>query len=318
MRWYYIVSGIFFIIPIIDFAFAAPVLVQETHQGGVDVVYIPEDAMTMLGKRGEEFDKSAVTLFGVLEDHSAKPEEPADGWTDLKQPLPSIPEEPSPESSPDHASPGPSDRLNELWLDLFGHPESHFLPSSSSRPSGPADGWTDVKQPLPSIPEEPSPESGPDHASPGPSDGLNELWLDLFGHPESHFLPSSSSRPSGPAGEWTDVKQPTLSIPKEPSPESSLDYAPPSPGSLTESGYELMKGDTPPGPSGPASSTISSADQELMGAHALPNPGLPTESDREMMNVPPSSPVSSTDPEDEDSPSGKRRKTEKGWLLMLT
>jgi hypothetical protein len=141
MRRYYIVSGILLILPIIDFAVAAPVLVQEKRQAGVDVVHIPEDAITMLGKRGDE--------------------------------------------------------LNELWLKLFGHPEDHFAkpeessaarPSSSSPPSGPADGWTDVKQPLPSIPEEPSPVSSPDHA-------------------------------------------------------------PPSPGSLTESGYELMKGVAPPGPS---------------------------------------------------------------------
>ena len=289
------------------------------------MVHIPEDAMTMLGKRAssEEFDKFVLMLFGVPEDHPAKPEEPsisalsepADGWTDLKQPLPSIPEEPTPESGPDHTSPDPSDRFNELWFEPFGHPDGHFSPSpsSTSRPSGPGDGATDAGQPLPSIPEEPLPESSSDHASPGPSDMLNELWFEIFGHPDGHFSPSSSSRPSGSADGGTEP-----SIPKEPSSVSSPDYAPPSRGSLTESGYELMKGDTQPGPSAQASSTMSSADQESIGAHALPNSGLPTESDREILNMPPSSPVSSTDPEDEDSSSGKRRKTEKSWLLMLT
>jgi hypothetical protein len=159
---------------------------------------------------------------------------------------------------------------------------------------------------------------------------LNELWLHIFGDPGDHFAkpesssparPPSSLPPSGPADGWTDVKQPLPSIPEEPSPVSSPDHAPPSPGSLTESGYdsELIKGVAPPGPSDQASSTMSSADHELMGAHALPNPGPSTESDHEMMDVPLSSPVSSTNPDsqsmDADSPSGKRRKTEKGlWF----
>ena len=42
-----------------------------------------------------------------------------------------------------------------------------------------------------------------------------------------------------------------------------------------------MKGDVPPGPS-----TMSSADHGLMGAQALPNPGLSIESDHEMMDMP--------------------------------
>jgi hypothetical protein len=210
MRRYDIVSGILLILSVIDFALAAPLLVQENHQACVDVVHIPKDVITVLGKRGDE------ELEKLLEE-----ERP-----------------------------------------FFAKPESSSAtrPSSSSPPSGPADGWADVKQPLPSIPEEPSPVSSPDHA-------------------------------------------------------------PPNPGSLTESGYELMKGVAPPGPSDQASSTMSSADHELMGAHALPNPGPSTESDHEMMDVPLSSPVSSTNPDrqsmdtDSESPSGKRRKTEKGlWF----
>ena len=349
MRRYYIVSGILLTLPIISFAVAAPVLVQEKHQAVVDVVHIPEDVITMLGKRGDELDELLLTFIGVPEDHFPKPESssaarpslssppsaPA-GSTDVKQSLPSIPEEPPPVSSPDHAPPS-SDVLDELWLHIFGDPGDDFAkpesssaarPSSSSLPSGPADGWTDVKQPLPSIPEEPPPVSSPDHA-PLSSDVLDELWLHIFGDPGAHFVkpesssatrPSSSSLPSGPADGWTDVKQPLPPIPEEPSPVSSPDHAPPSPGSLTESGNELMKGDAPPGPSGPASSIMSSADHELMGADALPNPGPSTDSNPEMMDVPPvSSPVSSTNPDRQsmgvDSPSGKRRKMENGlWF----
>ena len=305
---------------------------------------IPEEP-SPVSSPGIELNELMLKYFNEPEDHFAKPEEssavrpppsstpsgPADGQTDVEQPLPSVPKEPSPVSSPGL-------ELDQLMLKHFSDPEDHFAkpgelsaarPSSSSQPSGPADGWTNVRQPLPSIPKEPSPASSPDHASPSPDDELNELWLEFFGHPESHFFakpeessaarPSSSSPPSKPAEGSMDVEQPLPSIPEEPSPVPSSDRAPPNPGSLTESGYELMKGDAPPGAPGPASSTMSSAGHELMGAHALPNPGPSTESDSEMMDVPPSSPVPSTNPDrqsmDADSPSGKRRKMENGlWV----
>ena len=54
-----------------DFAIAAPVLVQGQRQTGVDAVQIPGDAMTMLGKRGDDLSM----LFNIHEDHFAKPEE---------------------------------------------------------------------------------------------------------------------------------------------------------------------------------------------------------------------------------------------------
>src|SRR5258708_36865384 len=57
MRRYIIVSGILLILSIIDFALAAPVLAQEKCQACVDVVGIPEDAMTTLGKRGGELEQ---------------------------------------------------------------------------------------------------------------------------------------------------------------------------------------------------------------------------------------------------------------------
>jgi hypothetical protein len=54
MLRYDIVRGIILILSIIDFTLAAPVLVQEKRQAGVDVVRIPKDVITMLGRRGEE------------------------------------------------------------------------------------------------------------------------------------------------------------------------------------------------------------------------------------------------------------------------
>jgi hypothetical protein len=51
MRRYRIISGILLILSIIDFALAAPVLVQEKRQARVDVVHVSRDVMTVLGKR---------------------------------------------------------------------------------------------------------------------------------------------------------------------------------------------------------------------------------------------------------------------------
>ena len=131
---------------------------------------------------------------------------PANGWTEVSQPLPSIPEEPSPVSSPDHALPSPGDGSNELWLKPFGYPESHFFakpesssaarPSSSSPPSGPADGSTDVEQPLLSTPEESSSLSSPDHAPPNPR-SLTESGYELMKEdaPPRPSSPESSTNP---------------------------------------------------------------------------------------------------------------------------
>jgi hypothetical protein len=64
MRRYDIVSGILLILSIIDFALAAPVLVQEKRQGGLDVVHIPKDVIPVLGKRGDdELDLEKLAEF---------------------------------------------------------------------------------------------------------------------------------------------------------------------------------------------------------------------------------------------------------------
>jgi hypothetical protein len=49
----YIVSGILLIVPIVDFALAAPVLVQEKRQARADMTDISAYPITVLGKRGE-------------------------------------------------------------------------------------------------------------------------------------------------------------------------------------------------------------------------------------------------------------------------
>jgi hypothetical protein len=63
-RRYNIVSGILLILPIIDYALAAHVLVQKERQAYVDVVHIPKDVIAVLEKRGsEDLGKAAEDLF---------------------------------------------------------------------------------------------------------------------------------------------------------------------------------------------------------------------------------------------------------------
>ena len=95
MRLYYIVSGIL-ILSITGLAVAAPVPGQQKHQPGAHVVHIPEDAITVLGKRGDEWKVlhklRILSLFGKPEDSEAthsSSSEPADRVTDVNQPSPS-------------------------------------------------------------------------------------------------------------------------------------------------------------------------------------------------------------------------------------
>ena len=119
-------------------------------------------------------------------------------------------------------------------------------------------------------------------------DGLLKL-LNQLGKPEdsSAARPSPSSPSSGPAGGRTDVDHSLPFNPDEPSLASSPGHAQPGPGSLTESQYEPMDWEASV-PSDPASSTMSTAGHGLMGSHALPNPGLSTVSDHEMVDALPS------------------------------
>jgi hypothetical protein len=52
MRRYDIFSGILLILSIIDFALAAPVLVQEKRRAGLDVVHMPKNVIPALGSGG--------------------------------------------------------------------------------------------------------------------------------------------------------------------------------------------------------------------------------------------------------------------------
>ena len=121
MRRYNIATVILLIIPIINFTVAAPALAPGDLQEGIDVVHSGRygDAITTLVKRGNEWNELWGQILGSKifakpdKSHFAKPSQgpsparlswiwklsgpgPASGWTDVTQPLATIPEEPEP------------------------------------------------------------------------------------------------------------------------------------------------------------------------------------------------------------------------------
>ena len=110
MRQCDIFTGILLILSIIDFALVAPVLVQEKHQAYVDMLDIPKDVISVLGKRGytigdlvDEFRKAAEEQAGSSKAHpsssSAAPR-PVHGSTSVVQAPP-----PNPASSTANQNP---------------------------------------------------------------------------------------------------------------------------------------------------------------------------------------------------------------------
>jgi hypothetical protein len=97
MRQYYIVL---LILSIIDFALAAPVLVQEKRQASIDVVHIPKDFVTLLWERGGDEELAEWLGKGIKElneqvdskpsvahaSSSAEPPGPDHGSTNVLQP----------------------------------------------------------------------------------------------------------------------------------------------------------------------------------------------------------------------------------------
>jgi hypothetical protein len=132
MRRYDIVSGILLILSIIDFALAAPVLVQKKRQASVNVVHIPKDVITVLEKRG---DDDIEKLVGEFFETSEKPVESSDAHA----PSSSAPPEPdygplniveslgpnpapstaNPDQSMKSSSPPPTTSSQGSWEDHF-------------------------------------------------------------------------------------------------------------------------------------------------------------------------------------------------------
>jgi hypothetical protein len=226
MRRYYIVSGILLIVPI---ALAVPVLVQEKHQAVVDVVHIPEDAITMLGKRGTGSDEW-LKYLSHFDNHFAKPEEES----------------------------------------------AAARPSSSSPPSGPDHEWTDVEQPPP------SPVSSPYHTPPESLTG-SESEYELVGDGED--APPRTGPSTQSDHESTGVYAP-------PSSQVFPTWFHPDAGSIGAHAPQPNLG-----PSNIWPSTEFDSDHRHVVEEPPSRPASPTESDDEMVDVPPSSSVSSIYPD---------------------
>ena len=124
MRLSDIISGILLVLPIADLAVATPVKVQEKPQVLVDVELMSADTITTLGKRGDELGKLNMLILESGHD------------PDLVHQNPIV-------AKPEELNPGPPSSL----------PPSMSLPPSRPR-RRPKGGWTNLKRPLVSIPED--------------------------------------------------------------------------------------------------------------------------------------------------------------------
>jgi hypothetical protein len=229
----YIVFGILLIVPTVDFALAAPVLVQEKRQleACADMANIPECPVTVLGKRGEIEEvggKYIENWFAKPEESSAAlpsssspPSESNHGQVDVNQPLPSVSEGWSLVSSLDHAPP-PNPRLStESDHELTG---VHAPLSSAVFPT-----WFLT-----------------DHGYMGPHAPSTEFDSDNM-----LAVEEPPSRPASPTTEFNTDDEYQVVHPPPPLPGTA---------SLTESDHEMV--DVPP--SSPVSST--NPDRRSMGA----------------------------------------------------
>jgi hypothetical protein len=191
MRQYDVVSGIFLILSIIDFALAAPVLVQEKYQACVEVVHIPKDVITVFGKRGnEEIEKLLEGNFNAM----GKPLESSDAHVSSSSAPP----------GPDHGStnvaqaPAPSSHRTEeyLYLNTWKQPileSSDVHASSSSAPPGSDHGSTNVVQVPAPNPASSTANPHPLIRPPGPSStalmqGSCEDCFIIMDHRMTYFL----------------------------------------------------------------------------------------------------------------------------------
>jgi hypothetical protein len=247
MRLYDLISGILLILPTIDFAVAMPVPAQEKRQPSVDMELIPTDTITMLEKRGDEFNLEELSRL-ILEDGQ----------------------------NPDLAHENPFARPKE---------SSAAGPSSSLPPLKPLHGWTNVKKKLPSIPEDPVGEDeAMEEDEPGQSSPASSTMSDA--DPKSvgvHSLPNPG--PSTESDHLLTGMDAPLSSPVYPA--------------WFHPDHRLMGAHAPQpnvGPSNPRISTEFDSDHRLVAEEPSSGSGSSTESDSEMMDLPPSGQVSSTNP----------------------
>jgi hypothetical protein len=212
MRRHNVVSGVLFILPIINFALAAPALVQEKRHAFVDVVHRPDDVITVLGKR-----------VGL--------EDPLDSmWDKYFQKLWGKPEVSSATHAP--SSPAPSSPGHES-TNVIQEPAPN--PASSTANSGHAlvepTGPSSAVSPMPEVEGIEHAESGDHSQAPPPTPASSEDGLDHHeiteitevhspqSSPKPKPIPSTNSNPDMDWDYWQNKED-----------------TPPRPGSSTKSG----------------------------------------------------------------------------------
>ena len=292
MRRHDIVSGILLILSTINFAFAAPVLVQEKRQAGVDLVHIPREVITVLGKRGLE---GVGKLMEELVETSEKPVELSDAHTSSSSALP-VPDhgltneaeapETNPASSPTNPDPlmGPSSPS----------PTADSKPVSNSAPPVPDHGSTNEAE---------APAQNPASSPPNPDPLMEHLTQSETGKPMEDSEPFESSgthAPSGSAlpvpdhGSMNDVKAPEPNpglspanpypLMESPNPSGTEDLMPEmDEEELTDSDYEWVYGDNellvPMTSQTPAGSGWDHELTEALAPQPEPNSGPPAGAD---------------------------------------
>ena len=180
----YIMSGILLIVPIVNFALAAPVLVQEKRQACADMADTPEYPVTVLPKRGETWGeieevggKYIENWFVLPKDSSvahvpssslATPSEPGQVSTDvMNAPAPN----PRPSTESDHSLSGMEAPLSTPVYPTWFHPDNQLLGAHAPPPNtGPSNPSTELNSENRLVAEQPpSPTKGSSTAPVPPS-----------------------------------------------------------------------------------------------------------------------------------------------------
>jgi hypothetical protein len=290
MRRSDIVFGIILVLSISDFTLGAPVLEQEKRKASVDVVHIPREVITVLGKRGSEememeMEKLMKELSGTWEtpvessgahvpSSSAPPVSDHGSMNDVKAPAPNPASSPAnPDAMVEPLNPSPiSYAMPAVQGDALSESESDYE-------------WLfgDDGEPIVPIASPTSSEFGPDHEPTGehapqpkpklwPSAGTDpnfdwEYWANAPSPPRKRpALPKGVGQASESQVEYMHMQQPNL----EPSADSDFDLT-----------YWKNLANQPPlkKPKLASLNVLGQAhdDQEVDSQHL--NPGPPTDSD---------------------------------------
>ena len=230
----YIVSGILLIVPIVDFALAAPVLVQEKRQASADMVNIPAYPVVVLGKRVDGIEEVGGKY---IENYFAKQEESSAAL-------------PSSSSTPSGTNPGP-----------VGVKQPQTPIPASSTTTDEDHGYLVVPHPPPPPPPIPTSPIVSDHDLAAAHVPLSSPVLPAWYLTDHGYMGPHAPQPKlGPSVHGLTVEEP---------------------------------------PSRPGSPTVSDGDHGYQVVHSpspLLNSASPAESDFEMVDGPPSSLISSTNP----------------------